>query len=47
MENIEFKIDKTNVEQQKAFDLVENTNTSLFITGKMKHQWCAATGWTP
>lgn len=34
MENIEFKIDKTNVEQQKAFDLVENTNTSLFITGK-------------
>lgn len=34
MENIEFKIDKTNVEQQKAFDLVENTNTNLFITGK-------------
>lgn len=34
MENIEFKIDSTNVEQQKAFDLVENTNTSLFITGK-------------
>ena len=34
MENIEFKIDKTNVEQQKAFDLVANTNASLFITGK-------------
>ncbi len=34
MENTEFKIDSTNVEQQKAFDLVENTNTSLFITGK-------------
>lgn len=34
MENIEFKIDSTNVEQQKAFDIVENTNTSLFITGK-------------
>ena len=34
MENIVFKIDSTNVEQQKAFDLVENTNTSLFITGK-------------
>lgn len=34
MENIEFKIDSTNVEQQKAFDLVANTNASLFITGK-------------
>lgn len=34
MENIEFKIDGTNIEQQKAFDLVANTNTSLFITGK-------------
>lgn len=34
MENIKFAIDQTNVEQQKAFDLVENTNTSLFITGK-------------
>lgn len=34
MENTEFKIDSTNVEQQKAFDLVANTNTSLFITGK-------------
>ena len=27
-------IDKNNVEQQKAFDLVANTNTCLFITGK-------------
>lgn len=34
MENIKFASDQTNVEQQKAFDLVENTNTSLFITGK-------------
>lgn len=34
MENIEFKIDRTNVEQRKAFELVANTNTSLFITGK-------------
>ena len=34
MENIEFKIDHANVEQQKAFDLVAYTNTSLFITGK-------------
>lgn len=34
MENIEFKIDQTNVEQQKAFDFVANTNNSLFITGK-------------
>lgn len=34
MENIEFKIDQENVEQQKAFDLVAYTNTSLFITGK-------------
>lgn len=31
-ENIQF--DKSNVEQQKAFDLVAKTNTSLFITGK-------------
>ena len=28
------KLDKSNVEQQKAFDLVANTNTCLFITGK-------------
>ena len=34
MEKIEFKIDQGNVEQQKAFDLVANTNTSLFVTGK-------------
>lgn len=34
MENIEFKIDQANIEQQKAFDFVANTNTSLFITGK-------------
>lgn len=34
MENIEFKIDQANVEQLKAFELVANTNTSLFITGK-------------
>ncbi len=27
-------LDETNIEQQKAFDLVANTNTSLFITGK-------------
>ena len=29
-----FKLDTENVEQQKAFDLVANTNTSFFITGK-------------
>jgi hypothetical protein len=29
-----FKLDTQNVEQQKAFDLVANTNTCLFITGK-------------
>ena len=34
MEKIEFKIDPENVEQQKAFDLVANTNTSLFVAGK-------------
>ena len=34
MEDIQFKIDQENVEQQKAFDLVAYTNTSLFITGK-------------
>ncbi len=42
MENTEFKIDETNVveqkaftmdaDQQKAFDLIANTNTPLFIT---------------
>ena len=30
----DFQIDKDNFEQQKAFELVANTNTSLFITGK-------------
>ena len=30
----DFQIDKDNFEQQKAYDLVANTNTSLFITGK-------------
>ena len=34
MENIEFKIDKENVEQEKAFKLVAHTNTSIFVTGK-------------
>ena len=34
MEKEGFTIDQTNIEQQKAFDLVANTNTSLFITGK-------------
>ena len=29
-----FKPDTQNVEQQKAFDLVANTNTCLFITDK-------------
>lgn len=30
----QFKFDSQNAEQQKAFDLVANTNTCLFITGK-------------
>ena len=34
MENTQVLLDETNLEQQKAFDLVANTNTSLFITGK-------------
>ena len=34
MEDIEFKIDPENDEQQKAFELVAYTNTSIFITGK-------------
>lgn len=34
MEKEEFTFDPTNVEQQKAFDHVANTNNSLFITGK-------------
>lgn len=31
---VDFRIDKDNFEQQKAFELIANTNTSLFITGK-------------
>ncbi len=34
MKIAEVTFDETNIEQQKAFDLVANTNTSLFITGK-------------
>ena len=34
MENKEFKLDTDNLEQQKAFEMIEKTNTSLFITGK-------------
>ena len=34
MEKEGFTFDPTNLEQQKAFDLVANTNSSLFITGK-------------
>lgn len=34
METREFVLDKKNIEQQKAYDLVANTNTSLLITGK-------------
>lgn len=34
MENKEFKLDADNLEQQKAFEMIEKTNTSLFITGK-------------
>ena len=34
MKIAEIERDETNLEQQKAFDLVANTNTSLFITGK-------------
>jgi hypothetical protein len=34
MDSLNNQIDKNNVEQQKAFDLVANTNTCLFITGK-------------
>ncbi len=34
MEDTKFKIDQENVEQQKAFDLVANTDASLFVTGK-------------
>ncbi len=34
MEQENFKLDLNNKEQQKAYDLVATTNTSLFITGK-------------
>lgn len=34
MENQIFAIDPENIEQQKAYDLVANTNTSFFVTGK-------------
>ena len=34
MEDIQYKIDHENAEQQKAFELVAYTNTSFFITGK-------------
>lgn len=34
MENVEFKIDQTNIEQQKAFEFIANTNISFFVTGK-------------
>ena len=34
MENLVIKIDTENREQQKAFDIVANTNNCLFITGK-------------
>jgi len=34
MNTLQNQIDTNNVEQQKAFDLVANTNTCLFITGK-------------
>ena len=34
METLKNQIDTQNAEQQKAFELVANTNTCLFITGK-------------
>ena len=34
MNTLQNQLDTQNVEQQKAFDLVANTNTCLFITGK-------------
>lgn len=34
MNDLEILIDKTNIEQQIAFDIVANTNTCVFITGK-------------
>ncbi len=34
MKSLNIQFDKNNIEQQKAFELVANTNTCLFITGK-------------
>ena len=34
MKSLEIQIDRNNAEQQMAFDIVANTNTCLFITGK-------------
>lgn len=34
MDSLNIQLDKNNIEQQNAFDLVANTNTCLFITGK-------------
>lgn len=34
MEILNIQFDKSNIEQQKAFELVANTSTCLFITGK-------------
>lgn len=34
MENTDIQLDKDNLEQQLAFEMIEKTNTSLFITGK-------------
>ena len=34
MEITKVEFDRNNIEQQKAYDLIANTNTCLFITGK-------------
>lgn len=34
MEKQEFQLDKDNLEQQLAFEMIEKTNNSLFVTGK-------------
>lgn len=34
MKNTDIQLDKDNLEQQLAFEMIEKTNTSLFITGK-------------
>lgn len=34
MENADIQLDKDNLEQQLAFEMIEKTNTCLFITGK-------------